>query len=148
MFRNILIPTDGSELATLAVDAGIAFAKEVNARVTVFTVVEPFHLFFSADIEQLSSTREEYEAISRQHAAERLAVAQAKAEGAGVTCDTDQVRTHDVYRAIVTKAQDIDADLIIMASHGRGGVGALILGSVAAKVLTHSAIPVLIYRKK
>ncbi len=147
MFRNILIPTDGSELATLAVDAGIAFAKDVKARITVFTVVEPFHLF-SADAEQLGSTREEYEAISRQHAAETLAAAQAKAERSGVACDTDQVRTHEVYWAIVRKAQDIDADLIIMASHGRGGVGALIIGSVAAKVLTHTAIPVLIYRKK
>ncbi|WP_331376696.1 universal stress protein [Sinorhizobium chiapasense] len=147
MFRNVLIPTDGSPLATLAVDAAIAFAKEAGAKITVLTVTEPFHLF-SIDAEQLGSTKEEYEALSRQHAGEILAAAAAKSERAGVSCETDQARSHEVYRAIIKKADDIGADLIVMASHGRGGVGALILGSVAAKVLTHSTIPVLIYRKK
>lgn len=147
MFRNILIPTDGSSLATLAVDAGIAFAKEVGAKVTVLTVMEPFHLI-SIDAEQLANTREKYEALSEVHASETLAAVRAKAETAGVSCDTDQVSAHDVYRAIIGKAEEIGADLIVMASHGRGGVGALIIGSVAAKVLTHSAIPVLIYRQK
>jgi nucleotide-binding universal stress UspA family protein len=60
---------------------------------------------------------------------------------------TDQTSAHEVYLEIIRKAKDIGADLIIMASHGRGGVGALIIGSVAAKVLTHSTIPVLIFRK-
>ncbi|MDK1492719.1 universal stress protein [Sinorhizobium sp. 7-81] len=147
MFRNILIPTDGSPLATLALDAGIAFAKEAGARITVLTVMEPFHLF-STDAEQLASTKEEYEAFSRQHAGEILADAAARSERAGVPCETDQARSHEVYRAIIKKSEDIGADLIVMASHGRGGVGALIIGSVAAKVLTHSTIPVLIYRKK
>lgn len=147
MFRNILIPTDGSPLATLAVDAGIAFAKEVGAKVTVFTVKEPFH-FISVDAQQIESTRVQYEALADVHASNTLAAARAKAEAAGVSCDTDEVKAGDAYRAIIKKAEDIGADLIVMASHGRGGVGALILGSVAAKVLTHSTIPVLIYRKK
>ncbi|MBP1886285.1 universal stress protein [Sinorhizobium mexicanum] len=147
MFRNILIPTDGSPLATLALDAGIAFANEAGAKITVLTVMEPFNLF-STDAEQLASTKEDYEALSRQHAGEILAAATAKSEQAGVPCETDQARSHEVYRAIINKADDIGADLIIMASHGRGGVGALIIGSVAAKVLTHSTIPVLIYRNK
>ncbi|MBW9065411.1 universal stress protein [Rhizobium herbae] len=146
MFRNILIPTDGSPLATLAVDTGIAFAKEVGAKITVFTVTEPFHLV-SLDAEQLSSTRTQYEALSELHAAETLAAARTRAEAAGVPCVTDQASTHEVYREIIRKAEDIGADLIIMASHGRGGVGALIIGSVTTKVLTHSTIPVLIYRK-
>ncbi|ASY65531.1 Universal stress protein UspA-related nucleotide-binding protein (plasmid) [Sinorhizobium sojae CCBAU 05684] len=147
MFRNILIPTDGSPLATLAVDAGIAFAKDIGAKITVFTVTEPFDLV-SIDAEQLASTREQYEALSEVHAAEILSAARAKAETAGVPCKTDQTRTHDIYRAIVRKAEDIGADLIVMSSHGRGGLGALVIGSIAAKVLTHSAIPVLVYRKK
>ncbi|MCA1369540.1 universal stress protein [Bradyrhizobium sp. BRP14] len=147
MFRNLLVPTDGSPLATLAVDAAIAFARETNARITVLTVTEPFHLL-STDVEQLGSTREEYEAISRQHAAETLAAAQVKAERAGVPCATDQVRSHEVYRVIIRKAEETGADLIVMASHGRGGVGALIIGSITAKVLTHSTIPVLVYRKE
>jgi len=146
MFRNILIPTDGSPLATLAVDAGITFAKEVGAKITVFTVTEPFHLV-SLDAEQISSTRTQYEALSELHAAETLAAARTRAEAAGVPCVTDQASTHEVYREIIRKAEEIGADLIIMASHGRGGVGALIIGSVASKVLTHSTIPVLIYRK-
>ncbi|MCA1491347.1 universal stress protein [Sinorhizobium alkalisoli] len=147
MFRNILIPTDGSPLATLAVDAGIAFAKEIGAKITVFTVIEPFHLV-SIDAEQLAKTREQYEALSDVHAAEILSATRAKAETAGVPCRTDQTRTHDIYRAIIGKAEEIGADLIVMSSHGRGGFGALVIGSVAAKVLTHSTIPVLVYRQK
>lgn len=147
MFRNILIPTDGSPLATLALEAGIAFAREAGAKLAVLTVTEPFHLF-STDAEQLASTKEEYEALAREHAGEILAAAVAKSERAGVPCESDHARSHEVYRAIIKKADDFGADLIIMASHGRGGVGALVLGSVAAKVLTHSTIPVLIYRKK
>lgn len=146
MFRNILIPTDGSPLATLAVDAAITFAKEVGANITIFIVTEPFHLV-SLDAEQLSNTRAQYEALSEVYAAETLRAARTRAEAAGVRCVTDQTSAHEVYLEIIRKANDIGADLIIMASHGRGGVGALIIGSVAAKVLTHSTIPVLIYRK-
>jgi nucleotide-binding universal stress UspA family protein len=71
-----------------------------------------------------------------------------KAEAAGVACQTAQVSSNEVYRAIIDQATLKDADLIIMASHGRSGVGSLMLGSVAAKVLAHSTIPVLIYRSK
>ncbi len=93
MFRNILIPTDGSPLATLAVEAGITFAKEVDAKITVLTVMEPFHLV-SLDAEQISSTRTQYEALSEVHAAETLAAARTRAEAAGVPCVTDQPRDH------------------------------------------------------
>lgn len=147
MFRNILIPTDGSPLATIAVDAGIAFAREASAKVTILAVTEPFHLF-SVDPEQVSGTRYEYEALASKHAAEMLAALARKAEAEGVACQTEQVSSHEVYRAIIDQATHKDADLIIMASHGRGGVGSLMLGSVAAKVLAHSTIPVLIYRAK
>ncbi|MBZ7925753.1 universal stress protein [Ensifer adhaerens] len=147
MFRNILIPTDGSPLATIAVNAGIVFAKESGARVTILAVTEPFHLF-SVEPEQLSGTREEYEALARKHATEMLTALAHKAEAAGVACQTAQVSSNEVYRAIIDQAKLKDADLIIMASHGRSGVGSLMLGSVAAKVLAHSTIPVLIYRAK
>lgn len=146
MFRKILIPTDGSPLATLAVDAGIALAKEVGAKVTVFTVTEPFHLV-SLDAEQIGKLRVQYEALADVHASDTLTAACAKAEAAGVPCETGHVRNRDVYTAIIGKAEDIGADLIVMASHGRGGVGALVIGSVASKVLTHSTIPVLVYRQ-
>ncbi|SDN46136.1 universal stress protein [Ensifer sp. YR511] len=147
MFRNILIATDGSPLATIAVDAGITFAKDGGARVNILAVTEPFHLY-SVDPEQLSSTRTEYEALASKHAAEMLAALARKAAAEGVECQTEQVRSHEVYRAICDQAIYKDADLIIMASHGRSGVGSLMLGSVAAKVLAHSTIPVLIYRAK
>lgn len=147
MFRNILIPTDGSPLATIAVDAGITFAKEVGAKVTILAVTEPYHIF-TVDAEQLAGTRSEYEALAHKHAADMLAALARKAEAEGVVYQTEQVSSHEVYRAIIDTATQKDADLIIMASHGRGGVGSLMLGSVAAKVLAHSAIPVLIYRAK
>ncbi|MGH6809239.1 MAG: universal stress protein [Ensifer adhaerens] len=147
MFRNILIPTDGSSLAQLAVDAGIGFAKDVGAKVVVLVVTEPFHIL-SADAEQLSSTRSEYEALARKHAADTLDAIARRAESERVSCQTEQVSSHEVYRAIIDMAAEKGSDLIIMASHGRSGVGALVLGSVASKVLTHSSIPVLIYRRK
>ncbi|MEI2298774.1 universal stress protein [Ensifer sp. MJa1] len=147
MFRNILIPTDGSPLATIAVDAGVTFAKEVGANVTILAVTEPYHIF-TVDAEQLAGTRSDYEALARKHAADMLASLARKAREGGVACQTEQVSNHEVYRAIIDMATQKGSDLIIMASHGRSGVGTLMLGSVAAKVLAHSTIPVLIYRAK
>ena len=139
MYKNILIPTDGSDLATKAVEHGVKFAKAIGAKVTAVTVTEPFHLLSVAP-SQLEYTRTEYE----KHKA--LGAASAAAKLAGVACETLHVEHEHVYQAIIDAAASKGCDLILMASHGRRGVSAIVLGSETVKVLTHSKIPVLVYR--
>ncbi len=145
MYSHILIPTDGSPLSTVAVEHSMDFARDANAKVTVLTVVTPFHAF-STDPDQLSDTRSEYERRARTHAAEILTDAQLKAKARGVPCDVLQVEGDSPYEVIIGTAEKRGCDLIAMASHGRRGVAAIVLGSETLKVLTHSKVPVLVYR--
>lgn len=145
MYRHILIPTDGSTLSLAAAQKALEFARDAVAKVTVLTVVEPFHVFTS-DTEKLESTAEEYERQAGRAAGSHLADVALKAEAMGVACDTVQVVSDEPYQAIIDVASQKGCDLIAMASHGRRGLAALVLGSVAVKVLTHSTIPVLVYR--
>ena len=145
MFKHILIPTDGSDLAGQAVERGIAFAAEAGADVTILTVSELFHIP-GTDAVQIESTRVNYEANAIAFAKEILAAAEEKAKAAGVAVTTRH-KWHDYpYEAIIDAALEDGCDLIAMASHGRRGVAAIVLGSQATKVLTHSKIPVLVYR--
>ena len=142
----ILIPTDGSELAGKAVQHGIALAKRIGARVTVLTVLPPFHTF-TTDAQMIEDTPDQYRARMQQHAEKTLgAVAQA-AKAAGVACETVQVEHEHPYRAIIDTAESKNCDLIVMASHGRHGISAIVLGSETVKVLTHCKIPVLVHRQ-
>ena len=145
MYHHILIPTDGSPLSTVAVEHSMDFARDADAKVTVLTVVSPFHIF-STDAGQLTDTRAEYERRARTHAAEILTDAQLKAKARGVSCEVVQLESNTPYDAIIKTAEKRGCDLIAMASHGRGGVAAIVLGSETLKVLTHSKVPVLVYR--
>ncbi len=145
LYRNILLPTDGSDLAAKAVEHGIAFAKEIGAKLTAVTVTEPFVLFSVAP-RQLEYTRAEYKRHAEAWAEKALAGVAAAAKLAGVACETLHVEREHVYEAIIDTAGSKDCDLILMASHGRRGVAAVVLGSETVKVLTHSKIPVLVYR--
>ncbi|QRM53220.1 universal stress protein [Sinorhizobium sp. BG8] len=145
MYKHILIPIDGSNLSAMAVEQGLALAKQVGARVTFMMVIEPFHIL-TADSDQLGSTRDVYEAHAHSVAAGHLASAAEKARALGVDCVTLQVDANEAYRAIIDTAGAKGCDLIAMASHGRRGIDALLLGSVTTKVLTHSKVPVLVYR--
>ena len=111
----------------------------------VLTVVEPFHLM-STEPSQIEPTRLDYEHHARQQASLYLADAERRAKMLGVSCEVLQVVNEDPYQAIIETAERGACDLIAMASHGRRGVKALLLGSVTTKVLTHSKIPVLVYR--
>jgi len=150
MYRHILIPTDGSELAEHAVTNGLALAKSVGAKVTVIIVLDPFDRLFVAEtraaqrqaLENLARQKEEVE----KYAADVLSRAADAAQQAGVPCDTVQVENTRPYQAIIAAAADRGCDLIVMASHGRGGLSAIVLGSVTNKVLTHTKTPVLVYR--
>ena len=141
MFKNILVPTDGSDLAAKAVEQGVLFAKDIGAKITAVTVTEPFH-FLSVSPNQLEYTPIKYERHSKIHAG----VVSDAAKLAGVVCDTLHVEHEQVYQAIIEAAEARKCDLIVMASHGRRGVSAGVLGSETVKVLTHSKIPVLMYR--
>ena len=147
MYKHILIPTDGSELAGHAVAAGIAFAKSVNARVTAFTAVEEYQVPGQAEV------MARHGKSMAQHAAEAQGKAEAilqpvreRAAAAGVACETCHALCDRPYEAIIEAADEHDCDLIFMASHGRRGLRALVYGSQAQGVLTHSTIPMLIYR--
>ena len=145
MFKNILVPTDGSDLATKAVEQGVLFAKEIGAKITALTVTEPFHLV-SVRPSQLEYTPIEYKKHAQAHAEKVLGSVSAAAKLAGVGCETLHSEHEHVYQAIIEAAASRRCDLIVMASHGRRGMAALLLGSETAKVLTHSTVPVLVYR--
>jgi nucleotide-binding universal stress UspA family protein len=145
MYTNILIPTDGSELAGKAVQDGIALAKRIGAKITALTVLPPFHVL-TTDTQMLEDTPAQYKVRMQAHAEKTLgAVAQA-AEAAGVPCEMVHVEHEHPYQAIIDTAGSKGCDLIVMASHGRHGISAIVLGSETVKVLTHSKIPVLVHR--
>lgn len=145
MYNHILIPTDGSDLAAKAVEHGVAFAKEIGAKITAVTVTEPFAVFALAP-SQLQYTRAEYDRHAKAYAEQALTAVANAAKLAGVPCETVHVERGHVYEAIIETAIASGCDLIVMASHGRRGVSAVVLGSETVKVLTHSKIPVLVYR--
>ena len=149
MYRHILIPTDGSELAEHAVTNGLSLAKCVGAKVTVIIVQEPFDLLRVP--ETRTAQRQALENLARHDEqagiqASVLDRVEDAAKQAGVPCDTMQVVHSRPYEAIIAAASDRGCDLIVMGSHGRGGLSAIVLGSVTNKVLTHTKIPVLVYR--
>ena len=145
MYANILIPTDGSELAEKAVQHGIALAKRIGTKVTALTVLPPFHVF-TTDMQMVEDTPSRYKARMQEHAEKTLgAVAQA-AQAAGVACEMVHVEHEHPYQAIIDTAASKGCDLIVMASHRCHGISAIVLGSETVKVLTHSKIPVLVHR--
>jgi nucleotide-binding universal stress UspA family protein len=146
MYRNILIATDGSALAGKAVAHGLGLAKSVGAKVTAVIVETPFNVF---DVPE-SRSRQMVEAYNqhaeqiKQHASRVLNAVVAAAKESGVTCDTVQTEDEHPHQAIIKTAQDKGCDAIVMASHGRSGISAVLLGSVTNKVLAHTAIPVVV----
>ena len=146
MYRHILIPTDGSELSKLALEEGIALAKALNARVTVITVTTPFHVITSDPI-MLADMPERYKEHMAAVAGQYLDEGKKIAAAAGVECDLVRVEHEHPYKAIIDTAQTRGCDAILMASHGRRGISAVLLGSETLKVLTHSTIPVIVCRR-
>ena len=145
MYTNILIATDGSELAGKAVEHGVALAKRIGAKATALTVLPPFHTL-TTDTQMIEDTPARFKARMQENAGKTLAAVAVAAQAAGVACATVQVEHEHPYRAIIDTAQSKGCDLIVMASHGRRGISALVLGSETVKVLTHCKIPVLVHR--
>src|SRR5271167_3007888 len=145
MYRNILIPTDGSELAGKAVEHGIALAKRIGAKATALTVLPPFHVL-TTDTQMLEDTPAQHKVRMQQHAEKTLSSVAQAAQAAGVACEMVHVEHEHPYRAIIDTAGSKGCDLIVMASHGRHGISALVLASETLKVLTYCKIPVLVHR--
>lgn len=145
MYQRILIPTDGSDASRRAIGAGIALAKTLHADVVALTVTPPFHVFSLAP-GQLQESAGNFEFDQRMQATHLLKEVSQAAREAGVACTCEHVVSDHPSDAIIATAWDRQCDLINMASHGRAGIEALLLGSQTQKVLTHSAIPVLVHR--
>jgi len=145
MYINILIPTDGSKLADKAVQHGIALANRIGAKATVLTVLTPFRTF-TTDTQMIEDTPTQYKVRMKEHAEKTLGAAARAAQAAGVACETVQVEQEHPCQAIIDTSESKGCDLIVMASHGRHGISAIVLGSETVKVLTHCKIPVLVHR--
>jgi nucleotide-binding universal stress UspA family protein len=145
MYTHILIPTDGSELSQKAVEYGLALAKSVGAQVTVVTVSAPFYTL-AIEPPLTVDFVEEYQKLMKQLSGKYLDSAKSLAIAAGVPCEVLQIEQDQPYLAIIDTAVRRSCDLIVMASHGRRGIAAIVLGSETVKVLTHSTIPVLVFR--
>jgi nucleotide-binding universal stress UspA family protein len=148
MYKHILIPTDGSERSEKAIAHGAALAATLNAKLTILTVTAPFHSIGEGpkpvvDIPGSDAFVQKY---LYGEADGFLAVGENIAAEQGVTCDTIHLEHEHPYAAIIETVQTRECDLIVMASHGRRGIAALILGSETMKVLTHGSTPVLVHR--
>ncbi|HEY0232943.1 MAG TPA: universal stress protein [Dokdonella sp.] len=145
MFKHLLIPTDGSTLSEEAVRQGIRLAHSVGARVTFFNAIPKFHAS-AAIMGLLETDRDGYAKAALACSTEHLRFVSKSARAAGVECDVEYTTSDDAAAAIVQLAEARHCDLIVMASHGRRGVEGFLLGSETQKVLTHTRIPVLVYR--
>ena len=147
MFKHILIPTDGSEIADKAVKAGLQFAKFAGARVTVFTAVPEYQMPANSEIAAgRIMPLEEYERRAMREAQHVLKRVARRAKAAGVTAATEAAISDRPWQAIVRAAKKNGCDLIFIASHGRKGLSALVHGSETSAVLKHSSIPTLVVR--
>ena len=145
MYKHVLIPTDGSELSEGAARSAVNFAKSVNARLTALHTTPIFH---PTDLSGHAAYTHvvEHKELSEQNAQRVLKAVEQMAREAGVTIDTVHRVTDNPWEAIVNVAQEQGCDLIFMASHGRRGINALLMGSETNKVLIHTKIPVLVCR--
>ena len=145
MFNGkVLVATDGSPLSERAVETAAELAKKVGAVLTAVTVVEPYP--YSGVGESSAVAGSDYQARVGAEASARLARAKELAGKSGLDCGTSMQEDSEVYRGILTAAQQAGAGLIVMASMQRHGLTALVLGSETQRVLAHSAVPVLVVR--
>jgi nucleotide-binding universal stress UspA family protein len=143
MYKHILIPTDGSDLSEKAIEHGIALAKVLGAKITVLTVLECFHVsaFEPRMVEQY---KKHVVAVAAKH----LDAASSAASASNVSCEVVRVEHERPHQAIIDTAKERGCDVILMGSHGRRGLSAIVLGSETVKVLTHTTIPVIVVRSQ
>jgi nucleotide-binding universal stress UspA family protein len=147
MFKHFLVPTDGSQLSLKAAQHAVSLAKEVGAKVSFFFSKPDYPVAFYGEGALIDpTTPEKFAEIADRQAREILAQTEKLARDAGVEFASVAEVSDLPYEAIIRAAEGAQCDLIFMASHGRRGISGLLLGSETQKVLTHSRIPVLVYR--
>jgi nucleotide-binding universal stress UspA family protein len=147
MFKHILVPTDGSQLSLEAARRAVAFAKETGAKVTFFFAKPDYPVAFYGEGALIDpTTPERFAEMADRQADDILKQCIEVAQEAAVDCASTSSVSDIPFRAIIDAAGSTACDLIFMASHGRRGFSGLLLGSETQKVLTHSTIPVLVYR--
>jgi nucleotide-binding universal stress UspA family protein len=147
VYKKILLPTDGSDLSRKAVRKGVLLAKSLKAGVVgFFSPADYSALLYSEYIPPNLMSRDEFDASANKAADKQLAFVEKAAIAAGVPYESYHASSDAPWRAIIDAAKKKHCDLIFMASHGRTGLNAVLLGSQTSKVLAHSKIPVLVYR--
>lgn len=147
MFKHILVPTDGSPLSTDTVTKAVNFAKEISAKITFFYSRPDYPVALYGEGALIDpTTPDRFAEMASKQADEILQASIAQAKVEGVDADQSSVVSDVPWEAIIEAAKNSGCDLIFMASHGRRGLSGLLLGSETQKVLTHSKIPVLVYR--
>ena len=145
MFSHLLVATDGSDLSEVALIEGAKLAKALNAKATVVTAaLTPAPIVLEGV--DVGPGQPERQYVAKDRAQETLESATRVMQEGGVNCQTVSVIDKRPFEAILDTAEAEGCDLIVMASHGRSGFQSLFLGSVTQKVLTHSKLPVLVYR--
>jgi nucleotide-binding universal stress UspA family protein len=144
MYKRILISTDGSDISQSATQSAIDLAKATGAELFAISVKEPFP--YSAISEMQPVPPQEFFDAQERIAAERVKAVVDSAQAAGVKCGAHTVEAVHPWEAILDHVKAQNCDLIVMASHGRRGLSAILLGSETQKVLTHSTIPVLVIK--
>lgn len=145
MYKHILVPLDGSEFSLNAATYAIKMAKEIGAKVTAMTVTATYR---SIAVGELAAQMDEgeYEKRASANAVSILGKAEAAAKAAGVPVEMVHARHAHPWEAIIAEAEKRGCDLILMASHGRRGLSSILIGSETKRVLTHTKIPVLVWR--
>jgi nucleotide-binding universal stress UspA family protein len=147
MYKNLLVPTDGSKLSDKAVAHAIALAQAVGASLTAFYAAPDYPMPAYADgVVYEPVSRREYSKLAAEDAQKILDAVETKAEAAGVSCKTAYTIASAPWEAILAAARKHKCDAIVMSSHGRRGLSAVLLGSETQKVLTHTKLPVIVVR--
>lgn len=144
MFKKILVPVDGSDTSIAALRRAIRLAKLTDGSVTAVSVIDPYP--FTGVGTDMAFGQEQYLVAANNEASASLDEARASAEALGFELETVVVEGHAIHRGIVETADSIEADLIVIGSHGRRGLEKLVLGSVTQRVLGDATIPVLVTR--
>lgn len=144
MFKHILLPVDGSDTSLMAVDKASGLARAFGSTVTAIYVIDPYA--FSGVGADFSYGQAQYLGAAKAEGDAALQQSAAMLTAAGVTVSTAVIEAHAIYRGILETASSVGADLIVMGSHGRRGLEKLVLGSVAAQVLAHAHLPILVVR--
>lgn len=144
MFQRILVPTDGSDITVKAIDRAIGLARLTGASIEAVAAKDPFPYAAVSEIQPIAP--QEYYDAQERIAQQRLQAVASACESAGIACRTHSIEALHPWQAIIDHAKQSGCDLIVMASHGRRGMSALLLGSETQRVLIHTTLPVMVVR--